>query len=93
MSKKYYPDLVREFYANISNKKGHPLDYSIIESQVWGRRIFVGDDSFVCWLKILVGSKKIDLKKAFIVLGDWNLGETLIRLNSKFKLHVRVAKW
>ncbi|XP_071932873.1 uncharacterized protein [Coffea arabica] len=60
----YYPDLVREFYANIESKARHSGE--IVESWVRGRRITLSCQDLAAILGCMDDGRPVDLKKEFV---------------------------
>ena len=64
LSTHYYPNLVREFYANIENKARHSGE--LLESWVRGRHIVLSRECLVAIFGCSNQGQAIDLKKGFI---------------------------
>ncbi|XP_071910196.1 uncharacterized protein [Coffea arabica] len=78
----YYEELVREFYANIEDKKVFHYDTEVITSTVRGRKVRVHRGNLERYLHVSDVGNKVDLKKAFKPndLDSWNMLEALVRL-------------
>nr|XP_027083704.1 uncharacterized protein LOC113706005 [Coffea arabica] len=83
----YYEELVREFYANVEDKKVFHHDTEMITSTVRGRKIRVHRADLESYLHVSDVGRKVDLKKAFKPndLDSWNMLEALVRLGVEYR--------
>ncbi|XP_027171769.1 uncharacterized protein LOC113771382 [Coffea eugenioides] len=83
----YYEELVREFYANVEDKKVFHYDTEVITSTVRGRKVRVHRADLERYLHVSDVGRKVDLKKAFKPndLDSWNMLEALVRLGVEYK--------
>lgn len=74
----YYPQLVKEFYANVVNKSGHSGEN--IRSYVRGRRIEVERSTLAQLLGVRNTGPAVDLKKEFHAPDrHWEMGHAMAR--------------
>lgn len=79
-----YPNLVREFYANVVNKEGHSGD--TIETQVRGKRLKITRSNIARLLNCSNVGENVDLKKEFHTTdNDWNPAEAIQRFGTNYK--------
>lgn len=79
-----YPNLVREFYANVVNKEGHSGD--TIETQVRGKRLKITRATIASLLNCSNVGENVDLKKEFHATeSDWNPAEAIQRFGTNYK--------
>ncbi|XP_071911330.1 uncharacterized protein [Coffea arabica] len=91
----YYEELVREFYANVEDKKVFHYDTEVITSTVRGRIVRVHRADLECYLHVSDVGRKVDLKKAFKPndLDSWNMLEALVRLGVEYKATRKIGRY
>ncbi|XP_071933319.1 uncharacterized protein [Coffea arabica] len=83
LPKHYYPNLIREFYANVEDKHSH--SGNLIESWVRGKRVALTRDKVARWAKLKDSGEDIKLTKEFKARDPWQVGEAVARLKGQYR--------
>ncbi|XP_027178132.1 uncharacterized protein LOC113777297 [Coffea eugenioides] len=83
LPKYYYPNLVREFYANVENKQSH--SGNLIVSWVRGRKVVLNREALRCFVQLIDEGEDVKLTKEFKARDPWQVGEAVERLKGQYR--------
>ena len=86
----YYPNLVREFYANVEDKPGHRANK--IVSWVRGKRVIIKKEAIGKFIRVKNDGEDMKLTKEFKACDPWLVEEAVTRLKGQYRDRGRSGK-
>ncbi|XP_071928410.1 uncharacterized protein [Coffea arabica] len=83
LSRHYYPNLVREFYANVEDKQIH--SGNLIVSWVRGKRVAITRETIARFVKLKDEGADVKWTKKFKARDPWQVREAVSRLKGQYR--------